>query len=117
MLNIIIIKIIMTRNMARTITTRIVPKEEYINNIYLMINSKILMILDVFYFTTLYFIKKISALIQPRIVKWISIAIWLIISYRFTFCPTVFIYISLKLISIIVLRVPFPFLFISVLAE
>ena len=68
-----------------------------------MLNTKILLIIDIYFFSNFYLENNLNAIFQNIFVKLTSISIWIILACRFRFTAAIIIYISFKIFSIIFL--------------
>lgn len=70
---------------------------------YMLVFTKLILIMDVFYFSSFYFSKTINTIIQIKVIKIISMIIWIYIGTRLGFSAGIIAYLSCKLFSYILL--------------
>ncbi|EQB61205.1 hypothetical protein NAPIS_ORF01186 [Vairimorpha apis BRL 01] len=101
--SIFILDLIATHIISKYKITNRVEYNVFIGDINLMLNTKILLIIDIYFFSYFYLENNLNAIFQNIFVKLTSISIWIILACRFRFATTIIIYISFKIISIIFL--------------
>lgn len=84
-LAIIIVEIIFTKNLLYRIETSNIDYKEKLTYKYQLIFTKVLLILDTFYYASFYIQRRINAIIQVRIVKLLYVSILLIMACRLHF--------------------------------
>lgn len=100
----VIIEMILTRNIMAIIKIRSIQKHEKLTYKYHLIFTKLILLLDTFYYASFYLQRRINAIIQLRVVKFIVIAIWLIIACRLGFSAEFIISFVIQGFSLIVIH-------------
>lgn len=97
---IFILDLLTTHSISKYKITDIVEHNIYIGTINLLLNTKILLIIDCYFFSKFYLENNLNVIYQNIIIKLISILIWIIVSCRFKFTSFVIAFISFKIFSI-----------------
>lgn len=97
---IFIIDLLATQSISKYKITNRVNYDVYIGDINLLLNTKILLIIDVYFFSVFYLENNLNAIYQNILIKITSIGIWVILACRFRFAADIICFIAVKVISI-----------------
>lgn len=81
----LILEMILTGNILKKLSYFPINTHQTLTFKYQLVYTKVLLLLDTFYYTAFYLEKKINSIIQLRIVKIINITVWFIIAYNIGF--------------------------------
>ncbi|KAK6090016.1 hypothetical protein P3W45_001062 [Vairimorpha bombi] len=77
--------------------------EETYGFYYMLIFGKLILIMDVYYFSSFYFKKTLNTVIQIKFIKILAMIIWILIGIRLGFSSGIIVYLCLKSVSYILL--------------
>lgn len=70
---------------------------------YMLMFGKLILIMDMYYFSSFFFSRTISTIIQIKVIKIIAFLIWIYEGVRLGFTPGIIVYLCLKVVSYIIL--------------
>ncbi|KAK6090130.1 hypothetical protein P3W45_000856 [Vairimorpha bombi] len=103
-LSYILMDMIFTRNVMKIMSGISGTNEKKLIDNYQLVYTKVLLLLDVFYYASFCLEKRIDSMIQLKIVKTVNIAAWFIIACESGFTADFFFLFSIQVLSLVIIK-------------
>lgn len=99
-----VLEVIHTKRILNIISNININYHEVLNLEYQLLYTKILLLLDTFYYISFYLKRRINAIVQLKVVKLIASTIWLIMAIRLGFNITILWFFIIQSLSLIIIK-------------